>query len=246
MIDIHCHLLPGVDDGPQTLAQALQLAQQAADDGTTHAVVTPHIHVGRWDNHAQLIDERVRLFREHLMEEGVPLFVGGGAEVRIGPELPQLIEKHQVPFLGYWGERRVMLLEFPHAHMPGGSEKLVLWLLQRDILPLIAHPERNKDVMRNIDKLSPYIEMGCLLQVTAGALVGQFGDRARQRAVQLLEAGRVTVLASDAHHVGRRPANLSVGHDAAVDLVGERAARKLVYDNPLEIVRHQFVELGCI
>ena len=240
MIDIHCHLLPGIDDGPADLAMALALADQAVVNGVTHSVVTPHIHPGRWDKSKTQIREATASFRKRLAVAKIPLALGFAAEVRIGEDILSMLPNKQIPFLGAWEGQKVMLLEMPHDRILPGTEKVVSWLLQRGVLPMIAHPERNKDVMRRIDKLQPLIDMGCLFQITAGSLVGQFGDSAQECALALLKMGVVTVLASDAHHLNRRPVNLQQGRDAAAQVVGEVQAKALVYDNPLKIVHEQF------
>jgi len=240
MIDIHCHLLPGLDDGPDDLNSAVELARQAVEDGVTHSVVTPHIHPGRWDNSCAIIESSIDAFRQVLTLKNIPLSLRFSAEVRIGPEILPMLTAGDIPFLGLWKERRVLLLELPHSHVPPGTDKMVSWLIKRNILPMIAHPERNKDIMRNLDKLQPLIDLGCLFQMTAGSLVGQFGMSAQSCSEQILKKGIVTVLASDAHHIKRRPVNLSAGYSAAKDIVGEEAARKMVFDNPRMITASLF------
>lgn len=241
MIDIHCHLLPGLDDGPEDLSAAVALARQAVDDGVTHSVITPHIHLGRWDNSRVVIEAAVINFRQALQSRNVPLTLGFAAEVRIGPEIIPMLAAGDIPFLGQWQGRHVLLLEMPHSHIPPGTDKMVTWLIKKNILPMIAHPERNKEVMRNLKKLQPLIDLGCLFQVTAGAVAGQFGDVARERAAQLLKMGVVTVLASDAHHIRRRPVNLKAGVAAASNLIGARQATQLAHENPMRIVGAQFI-----
>ena len=240
MIDIHCHLLPGIDDGPRTLEESLALARAAVQNGITHSVITPHIHARRWDNSASTIKAIGLDFKRALLEHDIPLQIGVAAEVRIGVEVMELINRRQIPFLGYWGQQRVMLLEMPHSHVPLGIEGMISWLLERNIMPMIAHPERNKDVHRNLGKINSLIEMGCLFQVTASSVSGRFGRASRVRAVQLLEKGVVTVLASDAHNLKNRPPSLSRGRDAAAEVVGEDEAFRLVLDNPWKIVSQQF------
>lgn len=236
MFDLHCHLLPNIDDGPKTIADALDLARQAVADGVTHSVVTPHIHHGRWENSIAGVSAAVDEFRLALAAESIALTIDFAGEVRIGPEILSMLPNGEIPFLGEWDGKRVMLLEMPHSHILPGTEQIVAWLLKQDVLPMIAHPERNKDVMRKLEKLDPLIELGCLFQVTAGSVAGQFGDAAQERAIQLLERGVVTILASDAHHVDRRPVNLSAGRDAAAKILGEQAALALVETNPQTII----------
>ena len=238
MIDIHCHLLPCLDDGPVSVEESLLLAQQAVNDGVTHAILTPHIYPGRWNNNSGGIHRALKKFRAALTKTAIPLSVGMAAEVRIGTDLIPLIEKNEIPFIGRHREKNVLLLELPHSHIPPGSIKIIEWMLDNDILPMIAHPERNKDIMRQVEKLKDFSQMGCLFQVTAGSVWGQFGPAAMKTSIALLEAGMVTVLASDAHHPKRRPVNLSSGYSAAIDIVGEMEARKLVHDAPRKIAQY--------
>jgi len=158
-----------------------------------------------------------------------------GAEVRLDAAIIPMIRQQRVPYLGVWKGQRVLWLEFPHGSIVSGAENLVEWLLNQDILPMIAHPERNKAVMRNPDRLQPFLALGCLVQITAGALIGQFGEHVQQVAENLLRQHIPTVLASDAHNLVTRPPNLSAGFKAAVSIVGEAAARELVYANPMQL-----------
>lgn len=243
MIDIHCHLLPGIDDGPDTLDQSLDLARRAIENGITHAVVTPHVHPGRYNNSVHSIREDVANFRQALADNDIPLKLGFAGEVRLGPEVIELATDDVIPFYGELDGMRLMLLELPHSHVPPGSNKLVSWLLDHRIRPVIAHPERNKGIMAKIDKIQPFVEMDCLFQVTAGSVAGQFGEPARQCAVQLLEMECVSVLASDAHNLKNRPPQLDHGRDAAAEIVGVEMASELVFERPRELVKSQFGDL---
>ena len=236
MIDLHCHFLPGIDDGAETLTDGLAMARSAAADGITYSVLTPHIHPGRYDNTRSTIEHAFKDFRFALLNARIPLHIGMAAEVRLSPEIVTLLSEDEVPFLGELDGYRVILLEFPHTGITPGAEKLVERLLQQKIRPLIAHPERNQDVIRDIAKIEPFVEMGCFLQITAGALVGHFGSAPQRCALQLLELDVFKVLASDAHNLeGRRPA-LREGVEAAARVVGEQAARDLVNRNPRMIL----------
>lgn len=240
MIDIHCHLLPGIDDGPLTMDESLALAKHAVERGITHSVVTPHIHPGRWSNEALTIRKSVDAFKKALADKGIPLVVGMSGELRVDLEALQMVANHQVPFLGKWGSNYVILIEMPHSHIPTGMPQMIQWLMQRNIRPLIAHPERNKDILRSVDKIQPLVDAGCLFQITAGSIAGRFGSTARDRAVQILEKGIVTVIATDTHNLKRRPPNLDEGRDAAAVIVGADMANRLVVDNPWKMVSCQF------
>lgn len=236
MIDLHCHLLPGIDDGPEDLPTALALARHAVAAGIRVAVVTPHMHHQRYDNRAANIQAAMRAFQGILDDEGIALRLRCAAEVRLDHEILAWVGAQDVPYLGDWQGERVMLLEFPHSHVPVGADKLVAWLRRQGIRPMIAHPERNKDIMRSLDKINPFIQLGCLLQLTAGSVAGNFGETARQRAVELLGRGWVTVLASDAHNLEARPPELEPGRAAAALVVGEAESWNLVRHRPAEII----------
>ena len=240
MIDIHCHLLPGIDDGPDTLEQALELARLATDNGITHSVVTPHIHSGRWENSCETIKARFESFKRAVWEADIPLQLGYSAEVRLGPEVIKMVTEEQIPFLGEVDGYKILLLELPHSHVPPGSENLTKWLLDHKIRPMIAHPERNKGIMRNLEHIQAFVDQGCFFQMTAGAVAGTFGEPARKTAEALLRLGCCTVIASDAHNVNHRPPRLDHGREAAAAILGTELANALVCDAPMNIVSKQF------
>lgn len=240
MFDLHCHMLPGVDDGPGTLDQAIALAKAAVQNGITHSIITPHIHPGRYSNNKNTISDAIKVFSNHLKQQDIHLKIGFAAEVRLSIEIMEMIEQEQIPFYGKLNNEYIMLLECPHSHIPPGTDKLINWLLKNNIRPLIAHPERNKDIMRKPEKLDLFIQTGCLLQVTADALVGGFGEPAQKCAQYIISEGHAAVLASDAHNTKFRPPRLKPGLEVAVKLIGEGAAKKLVIDNPKAICNEQF------
>ena len=238
MIDLHCHYLPGIDDGAQTLDEALALARAAVADGITHAVMTPHVHVGVFENRTASIEHAVAQLRAALVQHGIALSISAGGEVRIGAELIELLETGELPFLGHLNGQRVMLLELPHGQVPVGAERFTGWLRKQGVLPLIAHPERNKDVMRNLAKLDPFIEQGCLLQVTAGSLIGSFGELAQRHARELLDRGDIYAVATDAHNLANRPPMLGAARAFIAGAAGEAAATALTHGNPHALLAH--------
>ncbi len=235
MIDLHCHLLPGIDDGPATMDQSIELSRIAVTGGIRHSVVTPHIHPGRYANNTTTITAVYQCLKNALKEHRIPLELTMAAEVRLSVEVLALVAANDVPFYGP-DSNKIMLLEMPHSHILPGSDNLVKWLLARNITPMIAHPERNKEVMRNPAKIKPFTDMGCLLQVTAGSVAGRFGDAAQKTAEQLLHQGLVSVLASDGHNAKARPPLLNEGVAAAANIIGEIEAEALVTVNPQKIL----------
>lgn len=231
MIDIHCHFLPGIDDGPASMEEAVALARLAVEDGISCSFVTPHIHPGRWENEMTSIRRHVASYRAELQAQQVPLEVHFAAEVRLTDFIFKQLELLQLPFLGVLDGYSLMLLEFPHGHLIPGSQQLIDWLIRQRIRPVIAHPERNKAVMRTPAVLQPFLKSGCLLQVTAGSLTGQFGDEAQKVALQLLHDDQIAFIATDAHNVKRRPPILSEAFALVSKLKGSATAERLFGGN---------------
>ncbi|GAA3535916.1 tyrosine-protein phosphatase [Zobellella aerophila] len=242
LVDIHNHLLPGIDDGAADLTDALALARAAVADGISHCVCTPHMQPGKFDNDRASISAAFHLLKAALTEQDIPLNIAMAAEVRFGLEVMQQVLANEIPFLGQWQGKPVLLLEFPHNDIPFGADKLTQWLFKQGIWPMIAHPERNRGVQESQRKLTPFINQGCLFQVTAGSVTGYFGQPSRRLAEQLLKEGIVTALASDAHNLQYRPPMLKQGRLAAAAIIGEVAAMQLASVNPWAISESLFRE----
>jgi protein-tyrosine phosphatase len=236
MIDLHCHYLPGVDDGAPDLEAGLALARAASDNGVVMAVLTPHVFPGRWNNALHSLTPEFERFRSAVDQAGIPLELRLGAEVHLLPESLQLLDAGQLPSIGEWDGRRVILLELPDGGIPVGAMKAVEFLLRRGVVPMLAHPERNKDVMRSREKLRPFVEVGCLVQLTAASVCGWFGAPAYRTAHSVLEAGWVTAIATDAHNLRHRPPVLAEARHAIRMRYGPDIASQLTQTNPLAIV----------
>lgn len=236
MIDLHSHLLHSVDDGAQSLEESLDLARLAVADGISVAALTPHVHPGRYRNSLSRLLPRLAGFQRELEGNGIPLRVTLGGEVRLSAESLDLILEGEIPFLGTVDGFRIMLLEFPHQMIPVGSERFIEKMLLMGIRPLIAHPERNKAVMAQPERIRAFVDSGCWLQLTAGSLAGHFGERSRSVANYLLENGWAYVIATDAHNREHRPPCLSRGRDAAARVVGEAMAMEMVSGRPARIL----------
>lgn len=212
----------------------------AVTNGITHSVVTPHIQPGRYDNQTANITKTFNELKAAAKKAKINIRLGMAAEVRIDTMIMGMIEKNQIPFIGQIEGKNIILVEMPHSHIPAGADKFFRWLFDRNIQPMIAHPERNKEVMRNFDRLKPFLEMNSLIQVTASAMAGGFGADAYKVAVKLLELDAVDILASDAHNTYHRPPEMFPGMEAAADIIGMEKAVELVLDNPMQLASVQF------
>lgn len=210
MIDIHSHILPGVDDGAQSLEEALTMLKIAVDGGVTIQYLTPHIQFGRFNNTKTDLETRFTQFKEQVNAANIEVELRLGAEVRIGPEVMQLVAKNAIPCLGEYQGKRTFLLEFPRQDIPFGSDNLVKWLLAKDYLPIIVHPERNRTFLDQRHKLQTFIDLGCPLQITASSLTGKFGADVQQMCEELLEQNLVAAIASDCHNLKTRAPDLGL------------------------------------
>lgn len=236
MIDIHSHILPGVDDGARTNAEALDMLKMAVDQGVTTQVLTPHIHLGRFNNTKAELTARFVKFRDLVDSQNIPIKLLLAAELRIGPELMTLAQQEQIPWLGEYQGKKAFLLEFPRIDVPHGSDNLVRWLLQKNIQPIIVHPERNKTFLRNPAKLQTFIDLGCPLQVTASSLTGKFGPEAQEMATMLIKNDQVLAIASDCHNLKGRAPDLLDGVKQIQSIIGATNTQYLVNRNPNEVV----------
>lgn len=232
MIDMHSHILPGVDDGAQNPKDSFNLLQMAIRDGVKTQVLTPHIHTGRYDNNLKSLLGHFQRFKQAVSKADLPIQIELAAEVRLDDSVPSLVESEQIPFLGRWKNKNVMLIEFPSTRIPVASLNLVRWLYNNGIIAMIAHPERNRELQESPEKIRPFIENGCMLQVTAGSLTGQFGRKAFDTSLVYLRLGIVTLLATDTHNLKYRPPILSRGVKVAANVIGKTAAERLVTANP--------------
>lgn len=212
VIDLHTHILPGLDDGVASLAEAVDLARESWTSGVDQIVATPHVR-DDYPTTRRQIDAGLEQLREALAAANVPLQLHRGAELDV--RLAAGLEPAELERLLLGESRRYLLLEVPYSGSPHVLEAFAHTLRRRDIIPILAHPERSATYADKPDYLLPLLEAGCLVQVTAGSVVGDAGRRIRRTTRELLQRGMVHVLASDAH--GHRIPRSSLA-DGALEL----------------------------
>ena len=232
MYDLHNHILPAIDDGARDMAEALTLLKLAQQQGISHMLVTPHLHAGRYDNNAATIVSALENLTQAATAAGINVKLAAAAEVRIGAEILPLIERGQLPFIGCYQGANVLLLELPHSHIPPGTDKLLAWLSRHNIVVMLAHPERNRDLLAQPDKIHSFVKAGCLFQLTAGALSGDMGTDVKVLAQQWLRQDLYHIIASDTHSVNRRPPKLQQAYQYVKDTLGEEKAQQLCLTQP--------------
>ncbi|MDG4597918.1 MAG: capsular biosynthesis protein [Candidatus Contendobacter sp.] len=235
MIDLHCHLLPGVDDGAPDLAAALAMARIAVTDGIEVIACTPHIYPGMYDNDGPAIRGAVAELQVRLEEAGIPLRLTLGADTHIAPDLVTGLRAGRVPTLG---DSHYFLLEPPHHVAPPRLAETVFDLLAAGYVPVITHPERLSWIEDRYETFVMLTRQGAWLQVTAGSLTGRFGKAAQYWGERLLDEGWVHILATDSHGVDRRPPLLAEGRRAAERWLGAEEAYHLVITRPQGILNN--------
>lgn len=235
MIDIHCHLLPGLDDGARDLAHAVAMARIARDDGITHIAGTPHMAKGNFGFPDPGILEAVRdRLSGALRDEGVAVTILAGAEVHITHGLLCEVRSRRKSLTlagsGY------LVVEFPHDHVFPGAKDLFFELMSDGIVPIIAHPERNTMFARFPKLLFEMVDLGALAQMNAGSLLDGHGVEEGEAAVRFLELGLIHFIASDAHNTHSKPPRLAAAAERAAAIVGEAGAKALVTDNPRAVI----------
>lgn len=233
MIDLHSHLLPGIDDGAVDLAMALEMARISVSDGIHTVACTPHIYPGMYENDATGIRAAIGVLRVELERTGIPLLLVEGADVHLDTDLIGGIRAGRVPTLA---GSRYLLLEPPHHVAPPRFEESVFELLVGGVVPVITHPERLTWIEHQYATFKGLVKSGVWMQITAGSLTGRFGPRPRYWAERMLDDGLVHVLATDAHHPRRRPPLLAEGREAAARRMGNAEAECLVNIRPQGIL----------
>ncbi|MFO7981722.1 MAG: CpsB/CapC family capsule biosynthesis tyrosine phosphatase [Candidatus Aminicenantes bacterium] len=235
MIDIHSHILPGVDDGAKDMKTALEMARIAVGDGIKKMIATPHLFRGSYSiGGLSQIKKAKQKFIQALKENDIPLEILSGAEVHISHNLIDEIKAHRSSLA--LNQSRYMFIEFPSDHVFSGVKDLVFELMTEGTVPIIAHPERNSVFRRNPNFLYELVQMGVLTQVNQGSFNGIYGGRAQEAVFRFLELGYVHFLATDCHNTWVILPKLSGALRKAEEVIGEENARALVWDNPLSVV----------
>jgi len=239
MIDIHSHLLPGIDDGPRTWEESLALCRSVAEHGVTTSIATPHLIDGVYNNTRSRLVGLVRELGDRLAEAGIPLEVLAGAEVdfssqhvlEVTDELPRI------------GDGRAVLIEMPVAVVPPSIAETLFRIRAHGLIPILAHPERNEELQRHPRLAREWLDAGAALQLDAESLLGFWGRHARACAETVLRDGCYHAMASDAHSVEKRPPRLREALERVRTLVDGDPSR-LVHEGPRALLAGERLDLG--
>jgi protein-tyrosine phosphatase len=228
VIDIHCHILPGIDDGPEDPDESVEMARIASLDGITKIVATPHIKDMR--HPASSIEKKIAVLNAQLTEKNIPVQIFRGADVSAMLDV-SLLQCYTINGTQY------ILIEFPHTHLPRNSGEILFRLMMNGFHPIITHPERNLSVLTNPKLLFELLHTGISVQITAGSLTGDFGVDIQECALYLIKKGVVSFIATDAHSSSERRPVLSEGVKAAERIIGKEKALHMVTVNPERVLQ---------
>jgi protein-tyrosine phosphatase len=233
VIDLHSHILSGLDDGARDVATSVEMARMAVADGITHMACTPHVFPGKYPNSAETILPAMHALQAMLDARAIGLQLFCGADVHAAPDLVERLSGGDVPTLN---NSRYFLLEPPHEILPPKLEDFVGRLLRAGFVPVITHPERLLWAGRHFDIVRRLAEIGCPMQLTAGSILGVFGPVANELAHRLLKEGLASFFASDAHGTSWRKPLMSEAYAVVAELFGDEQAGQMFVHRPAAIL----------
>ncbi|MFH1421777.1 MAG: CpsB/CapC family capsule biosynthesis tyrosine phosphatase [Planctomycetota bacterium] len=233
MIDIHCHILPFLDDGPDSLETAIKLSQLAVECGVSTIVTTPHYLPEIFTTSPEMINKALSDFKLVLEQEKIPLTILPGQEIHIEADMLDKIINRSLLTLNL---KNYFLFEFPLLQVPPGAREMIFHAKLSGLTPVIAHPERNTQIQHNIKMLSEFVNGGALVQITGGSITGHFGKEAHATAEQLLRKELVHVVASDSHREETGFRTLKQAFESISASYGSDYADMLTQKNPETII----------
>ena len=227
MIDIHCHILPGLDDGAKNMNVAIEMGEAAIADGITHVIATPHASA-----EYKFDPQRIRTALAELQKRFAGrLTLASGCDFHLS--LENVRDFHVDPPKYTLNQKNYLLVEFSEFSIPPNTEDVLHGMRLAGVLPIITHPERNRLILAHPELLTKWMRLGCCVQITAQSVLGKFGAKAKAAAEKWLDQDRVHFIASDAHNADRRPLKMRAAFDAVAQRRGEKIAHALFRDNPL-------------
>ena len=243
MIDIHAHILPGLDDGAKDFETALVMLQTAQESGVTDIIATPHANQrSRYENYvSEELDGRLEILKAAVRHADLSIRVHAGMEVFGTPHLPSLLREGKVMTLA---GSRYLLVEFAFREDPYFMEHTLLSLCREGVVPIVAHPERYRTIQDMPEVLFNWVEAGIHLQINKGSIAGRFGRGAAETAHMMLAHDLADVIASDAHDTDRRTTDLSRVQEYLTANFSQRRAERLLEENPRRILRDEPLKPG--
>ncbi len=240
MIDLHTHLLPGIDDGPKSMEEAIQMIKEGREIGITAICTTPHLSTSFKRTKTEKVMETFLKLQERMAQEKIDIQLYLGSEIDLREDLSSMKD---LPFFFLNQTQKYLFMELPLGEFPSFTERILFSLLIEGLSPILAHPERSLNKEIDFERLEKLKDSGILIQLNAGSLLGSFGKKVQRSALKLLEKDLVDLLASDAHDVNNRPLTiLAEAFKKIKNELGEGTALKLFKENPQKILQAEDIE----
>ncbi|MCX5707230.1 MAG: capsular biosynthesis protein [Candidatus Omnitrophica bacterium] len=236
MVDLHAHILPGIDDGSLSLEESLKMCSMAYQDGIRTIVATPHI--GKFPNTKEIITQKTEELKEELKAQKIEIDLLSGADYEFTPEIFTLLESKSLLTIN---QSRYLLLDTPYSLLPPNIEKLIGGLVLKGIIPIVTHPERCLELQGDLGILYNLIKAGALIQVTASSIIGKMGPKAKESVDLILKHKLAYIIATDTHGINKRPPLLSEALEIASGIIGKEMALAMVTTIPQAIIEDREV-----
>lgn len=241
-VDIHSHILPSVDDGASDAGMALEMLKMASIGGTAHIVATPHYAAGSFECTPSLVYEKCGWLQNLANEAGIDITIHSGSEVFICHDIPELFDNGSILALS---GTAYILLELPFDCIPLYTDKVLYNLQLKGLIPIIAHPERNREIIRNPGILAEFAHRGILAQANSGSITGLYGRKIRRAVLEFIRMGFIQFVASDAHSCGRRSACLVKASEIIRRKFGSDMVDRLFCSNGINILESKYIKGGA-
>ncbi|MGB9840964.1 tyrosine-protein phosphatase [Thermovenabulum sp.] len=237
MIDIHSHILPGIDDGSPDVETSIKMAKIAVEEGITEMVATPHFIPNDKEIDKELILEKVKELNQIFTRNNINLTLYPGEEIFLSLDIPKLLDEGRI--LTLFDQKKYMLIELPMMSLPSYTME-VLWAVKlRNITPIIAHPERNREIINDVSKLREFIRIGALIQVNSLSLMGVFGSEVKKTAEKIIKKKYAQFIATDCHTPRARSPRIN----KAVKDLPQMLTKTLTMENPLKVKNNEEIKV---
>ncbi len=240
MIDIHVHILPGLDDGPSDIFKALEMARIASNDGIKTIIACPHSHNGIYNNRRDDIISACSKFNNELKNNKIDIIILPGAELSLSLKILDDLKKNCLMTLNDTG--KYFFLELPQQIVLNSVINFIGQFKRLGITPIITHPERNTAIQNNIQILQDLVLAGALSQITAGSLTGRFGNNVLKYTKKIIKAKLIHFIASDAHSIDTRPPILSKARDKLISLTNKKYTDKIMFELPHALINGEKID----
>lgn len=240
MLDLHSHIIPGIDDGSKNMEMSIAMLQIAAQNGTKGIVATPHVIEGKWLPDWDKIVMECEILQKAAKKAKIEISIFPGGEVSLYLDI---LDKVTGPGAYCINGGRYLLVELPAAHIPSYTEEFFFTLQTRGITPILAHPERHPELAKKPEILAEWIRTGVLTQMNGTSITGLMGARVMGTAELFLTNHMIHVIGSDAHGIRNRNTNLASAADKITMLIGEERAQELMANNPERILNSREIDI---